>query len=177
MKMIAVVSCISALAMAATMVGAQRAHSRPEQTHFSAEDEEVNVPVKIPDDVWAILKADEYVLTVMENEDPKLDQVPSSWFSASIIHLQSSNQDDLIVEAEGELRGANVNNFWVFLRRPSGTSLVVNGPAHDLIVRRTRWHGYRIIELDSITCCRLDTTWLRLENGRYRDYRHVSRDL
>lgn len=148
-----------------------------EQTHFSAEDERVANPVKVPDNALAILREDAQVKGALDDAQLTATQLPQSWFSTSVIHLHNSIERDLFVEAEGPLVGANIRQFWIFADTPGGMKLVANGAAHDVTIHRVRWRGYRIIELDSMTCCRLDTTWLRLENGKYRDYRHHSRKL
>jgi hypothetical protein len=139
--------------------------------HFSAEDEAVQSPVTIPGDAWAILKADESVRTASENVQDSAIELPRSWFSAAVVHLRSPAEDDLLVEAEGKLRGANVNQFWVFLRTPAGMKLVVNGTAHDLQILTQRRNGYRMIELDSLTCCTISTTWLRYERGEFHVFK------
>jgi hypothetical protein len=155
----------------------QAKHSMVEQTQFNAEDEAVKSPVRIPDDAWTILKADSYVQNVLENANLIPDQLSRSWFSAAIVHLHGDKEKDLLVMAEGELRGANISPFWVFMETPQGMKLVLNTSAHDVLIRSSRWHGYRVIEFDGMTCCEISRTWLRYENGEYRDFRHVTKEI
>jgi hypothetical protein len=100
-----------------------------------------------------------------------------SWFSVAQVRLHGPKEEDLVVEAKGPLSGANVNLFWVFVASPEGLKLVLRAPAHDLILRPEQWGGYRTIELDSMTCCRISTTRLRFERGEFRPYRSVTKDI
>jgi hypothetical protein len=149
----------------------------PEQSHFSAENEGVKSPVRIPDSAWAILKADERVKNVLADENLSADQLPRSWFSAAVVHLHSADEKDIFVAAEGELMGANISPFWLFLDTPQGMKLVLQTSAHDEIIRPERWHGYRVVELVGMTCCEISRTWLRYQNGQYRNYRKTTEDI
>jgi hypothetical protein len=97
-----------ALMMLAGAMSQGKGHPQPEQTEFSAEDAVVNKPVVIPDDVLAILCQDGFVSGTLDSPS---DKIPPSWFSASVIHLGDPREEDLVVEAQGELRGANVIMF------------------------------------------------------------------
>lgn len=170
---------ISVVALSALGACAQvrQTASIQEQTHFSAEDDGVKVPVNIPDDAWAILKSEHDVQGALEDAGFRPDQLPKTWFSASVVHLHSLDEKDLFVAAEGPLVGGNISQFWIFLGTDKGMKLVAEGATHDVFIRPARWRGYRIIELDGMTCCRVDTTWLRFEGGQYKDYRHVSKEI
>lgn len=110
-----------------------------EQRHFSAEDRGVKKSVPIPKDVLAILSKDETVQSVLEGQNILTQNLPRSWFSASAIHLSRPERVDLVVMGQGPLRGANVITFWIFCATPSGYQLVLSAPAHDLLVKNTRW--------------------------------------
>lgn len=140
---------------------------RAEQMQFSVE-EEMEKPTTIPSDVLAILSADEYVRSKLENEDPPRKTAPVSWFSASRIHLTSHpHQTDLIVKGEWPLMGSNVGSFWVFLSTPQGHRLVLMGPAHNLEVKNTFWNKHREIELISMTAAEIHTVLCRFDGKRY----------
>jgi hypothetical protein len=163
-----VLLAVAYLSVGSVMALGQTKRSLPsEQTHFSAEDEAVKRPTAIPADVMAQLTQDSYVRQAMENGDPPLKQPPASWFSASVVHLGGADEKDLVVMAEGELRGANVVNYWVFRLLPGGAQLVLNGPAHDLMVLKSRWNGLCKIELESATAIKLHTVILRFDGNRY----------
>jgi hypothetical protein len=142
-------------------------HSSTEQTHFSAEDEGVEKPAVIPGDVLVILKQDRRVRNFMKNEEPPSQGLPLSWFSASAVHLSNPREEDLVVVGVGELRGANVSTFWVFRPTTHGHELIMMAPAHDLVVTRARWNGYREIELLSATATKVQTVLLRFDGKRY----------
>ena len=149
----------------------------PEQTHFSAEDESVKNPIAIPDDVLALLRQDKMVRSSLEYEGIPPEKLPLSWFSASAIHLSGPGEPDLIVAAEGPLMGANVENFWVFRHTDHGYDLVLNAPAHDLIVVRTVWNKLREIEVLGATAASVHTVRLRFDGRRYVLYRDKWEDI
>jgi hypothetical protein len=153
-----------------------RPHSL-EQLHFSAEDPGVKVPAIVPGDVLAILQEDEMVRAAVEDERPPAKKAPTSWFSASEIHLRSADEVDFIVMAEGPLGGANVTTFWVFVFTAEGYQLALTAPAHDLIVENQRLKGYRNIELTSMTAVQISTVLLRFDGKRYTEYRSKSEPI
>jgi hypothetical protein len=162
------VLAVCVVATTAAWAGAQGKQSpSPEQTHFSAEDDGVAHPVTLPDDVLKALEKDERVRTSMESSDPPVQTPPSSWFSASKVHLASQEEDDLVVLAEGELRGANVIMFWVFRKTGQGFELVLEAPAHDLEIRKRRSNGYRDIEIVAMTASEVHTVLYRFDGKRY----------
>jgi hypothetical protein len=138
-----------------------------EQMQFSAEDSGVKRPITIPDDVLAILRQDKLVRNVLENEETPVAKLPSSWFSASEVHLSNSTETDLIIVAEGPLAGANVDVFWVFVPAVHGHDLVLTAPAHDLIVRKARWKGYREIEMSGETAVEFSSVLFRWDGRKY----------
>jgi hypothetical protein len=138
-----------------------------EQRHFSAEDISVEKPVPIPDSVLTILREDEMVRIALANESIAAENIPLSWFSASAIQLSSPKNVDIVVMGEGSLHGSNVTTFWVFCATPHGYKLVLTAPAHDLIVKSTRWKGHRDIELTSMTAVQTSTVLFRFDGERY----------
>jgi len=151
---------------------ARSQHPKPsEQLHFSAEDPSVLHPVSIPDDVMAMLREDEMVRTNLEDEESPPEKLPSSWFSASAVHLSGGKSADLVVVANQPLAGANVTTFWVFRSTSSGHELVLTAPAHDLIIKSSRSKEYRDIELMSATAVNVTSIVLRFDGNRYFEYR------
>jgi len=148
-----------------------------EQRHFSAEEDGVKKPIPIPEAVLATLKQDEHICSVLEYENISAEKIPASWFSASAIHLNRPDQLDLVVMGIGPLRGANVITFWVFATTARGYELVLMAPAHDLIVKNTRWKGYREIELVSMTALEISTVLVRFDGERYKEYRARSEHI
>jgi hypothetical protein len=144
------------------------------QLHFSAEDARVEKPVPIPESVLAVLRTDEMVRVALANENISAEKIPLSWFSASAIHLSSSERAGLVVMAEGPLHGSNVTTFWVFCATARGYKLVLTGLAHDLTVKNTRWKEHRDIVLASMTAAQISTVSFRFEGERYAEYKTKS---
>lgn len=159
--LVAFVICDAAVGQGKT----KRVHS--EQRHFSAEVDSMENPVPIPDDVLSILKKDEGVLNILESDGIPSTSLSLLWFTAAAVHLHSPSQTDLIVMGIGELRGGNVNRFWVFRSAAHGYELVLNDSTHDLFVKNTRWKGYRDIELVSMTAVDVSTTLCRFNGHEY----------
>jgi hypothetical protein len=141
-----------------------------EQMEFSAEDNGVKRPAPIPELVLLILRKDEGVRIALENENIPAEKMPQSWFSASKIHLNGSEQVDLVVMGEGPLRGSNVITFWVFCGTSHGYELVLTAAAHNLLVTNKRWKAHREIELVSATSARISSVGFRFNGKRYAEY-------
>jgi hypothetical protein len=149
----------------------------PEQTEFSAEDQAVKKPAKIPDDVLALLGQDERVKNALDDAKIPPAELPTSWFSASAIHLSDPVQLDLIVAGEGPLKGGFVEGFWVFCHSEHGYRLVLYAPAHDLVVTETYWNGYREIEMSTESADVLTSVFFRWDGKRYIDFQEKSHKL
>lgn len=134
-----------------------RSVARQEQTHFSAEQADVGVPVQrpvdLPDSALQVLRTDKRV-AICRGEENLPNGIPARWFIASEIHLDGPDEVDLIVQprmidenpTENRcLFGANIAPFWVLRQAPPGYTLVLEIDAHDLKVRATRSKGYRDI--------------------------------
>jgi hypothetical protein len=133
--------------------------SRSEQTHFTTEDERVQHPIKIPESVLAIIDEDENML------------------SASEVHLAGPSEKDIVVMAVGSLRGANITSFWVFRPTDRGFEMLLDAPAHDLIVKNSRSNGYRDIELLSATAVVVSTVIVRFDGKKYQTYKTRSETI
>lgn len=169
---------VAALILACLAVGTSIAQNRPlrnrEQTSFSAGDEGVKNPIPVPAAVLSLLALEDRVKTSMEDNDTPPSIPPQEWFSASVIHLGSSQEADLIVQAKGPLVGANIDTFWVILQTSKGPVVALTAPVHDLMVRRTRSNGYRDIEVFSATAIECSTTVLRFDGTKYEVFRSNS---
>jgi len=137
------------------------------QSYFSAEDSSVEKPIPLPQDVRATLSKDELVRNEAENDGIPINAIPSSWFSASVVHLTSPSKGDLLVVAQGPLRGSNVTTFWVFAGSRDGFQLVLTAPAHDLRIRSSRSRAYRDIETTSMTASQVASDVYRFNGKRY----------
>ena len=56
--------------------------AEPEQVRFSAGDESVTRPIRVPDEIVEILKNDGAVRQVLESEHLSAGRLPMSWFAA-----------------------------------------------------------------------------------------------
>jgi hypothetical protein len=142
-----------------------------EQLSFSAEDDGVKNPVVIPRDVLAILSKDKLVREELEHEGLPAEEIPSSWFSASAIHLSHANAAYLIVMSVGPVQGANTTMFWAFRPTHSGHDLIFTGGGYTLTAKNTRWNGYREIETLSVVMQKLATVVYRFDGTRYTRYK------
>lgn len=141
-----------------------------EQSHFSAEDESVKRPSSLRRDVLSRLASDQYVAETLKQENLTADQLPTSWFLASEVHLQDAAKSDLVVMGTGPLLGANVTTFWVFGDTTHNLKMLLKATAHDLAIKPDRWKDYRNIEIDSITADRVSTVRFRFNGSVYTPY-------
>jgi hypothetical protein len=125
---------------------------------FSMEDEYSNETSLIPEGIWKALTQDSSVREVMSNELPRATEPPRSWFRCHRITLGNRSQTDFIIQGSDRLAGANVTSFWVFIQSPQDYELVLDLPAHDLIVARESHQGYRNIKAAAMTAVRLSMT-------------------
>jgi hypothetical protein len=174
---IATFSLAAILVMSTSLRGTGKGPHASEQMHFSAEEAGVKKPVALPADVLSILRKDKMVRNVLENEGIPPEEIPLSWFSASAVHLTRSHKQDLVVVAEGPLAGGNVVTFWVFSVTNHGYELVLTAPAHDLIVKSTRWNGFRDIELTSMSAVQINSVLCRFDGKKYAGYRTKSEQI
>ena len=138
-----------------------------EQSSFSAENDSVQKPVAIPQDVLTALSRDSLVRAELKDRKIPAERIPASWFSASAIHLGNARETDLIVMSVGPVHGANVTMFWAFRPAASGHELVFTGGGHDLRVKNTRRNGYRDIEALGITMLKPWSDLYRFDGKKY----------
>jgi hypothetical protein len=155
----------------------QQSASFREQLVFSAEDSSVKKPVAIPNGVLAMLRRDETVRSVLENENLPPESLPSTWFAGSLLHLADKSNNDLIVVAGPPVSGGNVALFWVFRSVGHEYQLVLSAPAHSLRVLNTRSKGYRDIELVSLSALEYSRTVCRFGGEKYTKYKTESRPI
>lgn len=162
--------CASIVFLATLGASAQTHPSQKEQTNFSAENEHLQYPCPIPPEVIEILRKDGGIGEELDENSP--NGAPySNLLEASIIHLRSPSQNDMIVVANGALAGANVTRFWILTQTAEGMKLVVNGAgAHDLEIKNERNHGYRNIVLLSATAVTWTETVLHFDGNLYREF-------
>jgi len=151
--------------------------SKSEQQQFSAVDAGVERPIPLPNDVLDILRKDDDVRQMLEAQEIPPEKLPSSWFSASAIHLRSRVETDIVVKGEPPVLGANVTTFWVFCPSTSGHELVLKASALTLGVGKKRWNRYLEIDMSSATASVLSTISFRFDGKRYVWYRDISEPI
>jgi hypothetical protein len=143
----------------------QRAET--EQTHFRAVDVSVKKPTPIPKEIQDLLIKDESVHEVLDSESPAFKTLPTSWFSASVVHLGSPSEKDMVLVGRGPMQGSNVTQYWLFRKKGSGYVKVLSAHALDLILLDKRWNGLREVELLSATGVKIHTVILRFDGKQY----------
>jgi hypothetical protein len=130
------VAAIVTTSLAATQKQRPSKESPREQADFGADQEKLDRPVPVPDQV---------VQAIRDVDKAPPDELPAEWLLASGIHLDGPNEIDLIVLGTGGLRGAHTVPFWVFRKKQTGYELVLATGGDGLSVLKTRWKGFREI--------------------------------
>lgn len=136
---------------------------REEQTFFSADDQSVERPVAIPDNVLGILKRTEKISSDEQSSDSLL---------ASQIRLGGGGESGLLVIGVG-LRDAHYAPFWLFRKTTRGYDLVLafRGDGLEVLNEKTNTHrdiaAYRFAEANG------STTIYRFDGTKYRRFRTV----
>ena len=141
--------------------------SHDEQSHFGAEVR-VSRPVKLHPDVLSTLRKDKRSQTCLrKGQSP--ENIPSSWFVASAIHLDDDKATDVIVGAANPcLLGANIAPFWVFRNTGGGYQLVLQVETLSLDVLKSRTHGVRDIRTVAATANTTSTVDYSIDDGVYK---------
>lgn len=149
-----------------------------DQWHFSAENDGPSPKVEIPAAVLRSISHEDWVREVMSNGNPPLKEVPRSWLVGTKVRLKGPGEDDLVVQAtDWRLAGANITTFWVFRMKGDQAELLLEISTHDLLIGPHRKGGYLTVEADSATASTYSTVWLRMENGKYIEYREKTGEL
>jgi hypothetical protein len=174
----AIAMMVIAVAAGPRPTGAQKPHTAQVQMTFNAEDDGVQHPVALPEQVKALLRQQDAVQYQLKDANLEASQLPDSWFSASAIHLHADgSQPDLIVQAEGPLLGANVDTFWILLASDNGYRLVLTISTHSLNVLPARWKGYRRLEVADTTCCAIGIARYRFNGTGYEKYEEKTKNI
>jgi hypothetical protein len=117
-----------------------------EQRGFGAEEQHFRRPFALPHSILDILSREDMVKGALEDKDVAPEQLPASWFQASVVHLAVPAEEDIVVKGVCPVCGANVAPFWVF--RPAGTGYekILFAGGLGLQVKQHRTNGYLDIE-------------------------------
>jgi len=140
------------------------------QVRFSAE-EPIKSPTPIPTGVLNILRNDSRVRSCLASNERR-ENIPATWFVASMIDLSGHTQSGLLVTARNPcLFGANVNPFWIFLNGLSGHRLVFSVSALSIEILSRKTYGNRDIRAEAATAREVLTGIYRFDGRRYRLWR------
>ena len=79
--------------------------------------------------------------------------------------------------AMAPLTGGNVDSFWIFRETPHGYELIMNAAVHDLWIKKTRWKGYREIELVSMSASQISSAICRFDGKKYVGHKSKLEDI
>jgi hypothetical protein len=183
---------ILAVGLSVNPAVAQNLHKIPprqEQSQFSAEQEDVGIPIRrpvsLPDAALQVLRNDKRVALCLERENLP-SGIPVRWFIASEIHLDGPDEIDLVVQprmlrdAPAENRclfGANIAPFWVLRKTAQAYTVVLEIDAHDLSVLNTRWKRYRNIEAYAMTAGDVHSILYRFDGQKYVPHRKEKKHI
>jgi hypothetical protein len=150
-----------------------------EQTSFDAEPSSpITRAVSLPESALQILAQDSTVVACMKESPIPSEASLASWFIASEIHLDGSDEADLVVlpVAQGvppmcfhSVEG--IGWFWVFRQVHAHYELVLKTSGLGLFIRDARHHGYRDIQSGAAFGTHSSQTTYRFDNGKYREFR------
>jgi hypothetical protein len=150
-----------------------------EQSRFAVEGIPIEKPKDVPESVLKILRKDDYVVGCLR-QGQSVSEIPTSWFVGSEIHLDGSDQIDLIVVPRqlapkkdeptdnACLYGANVAPFWVFRQTSGQPTLVLEISAAGLKVLNAKTNGCRHIRTWSSTALTRTISYFRFDGHQYR---------
>jgi hypothetical protein len=143
-------------------------HAPQEQSTFTAENDQMDRPIKVPENVLQILGGDGHVANAMKTAGVGGSRPPADWFSASEIHLANQGELDIIVIGASRMRGANINPFWLFRKIQGGYQLVLTTAAHELAVLDTKSDGFRDVRVYTMTADTVVTTTFKFNGRNYQ---------
>lgn len=128
-----------------------------EQTRFATEEipgkPRVKHPAPLPSEIAQLLKVDKAVTSCLHDNPLASSQSLSSWFIASVIHLDGPTQPDLVIvpSFRGEEQmcfqtPAGIGQFWVFGQSEGKYGIVLQTWANSLVILKSKTSGYRDIE-------------------------------
>ncbi|MGA8871157.1 MAG: hypothetical protein WB460_08460 [Candidatus Acidiferrales bacterium] len=158
-------------------------HHQSEQTSFGAEaipgEVLVKNPVEVPKTALLVLQGalSRGALNCVRFEKVRPEEIPSSWFVASEIHLDGPNEIDLIIRPQALpespspnrcLFGAHAVPFWILVKADEGYRLLLKTTGDALQIMDQRTRGYRDIEVWSLTAATRTALILKFDGNRYQ---------
>jgi hypothetical protein len=140
--------------------------SPPEQRVFSGSP--VQHPVNLSPEVLRVLLASHPAKETFEimNDSEKHD--PSKLFQAAEVHLNSSDEVDLVVIGLGPMRGAESLWFWVVRSARKSPEVILFSGGGSLEVTDKKTHGYKDIGVVWMSSSETETTVYQFDGMFYR---------
>jgi hypothetical protein len=132
-------------------VAAQSKHATGEQRTFGAEDQSPKHPIPLPAGVKDLLRHDDYVADSLRSENLTADQLPDSWFMASVVHLAGLHEEDIVVLGKCPVCGANFVPFWAFRPYNDEYQKILFTGVLGATIDSKRSNGYRNISTGIVT--------------------------
>lgn len=175
------ISCLITMSVDLT---SKEKRGQNEQSGFSVEQELVPIekPSHLPQEALQVLAKEVGVASCLENEGVSSDQLPSSWFIVSEIHLDGPNEVDLVVLPNLASKpqqhpgpavcflGANTGQFWIIRKTPSGYQLVLSLFTDALTVLDSRSKRLRDIEAVTVSVHGETTSLFKFNGEQYKLY-------
>jgi hypothetical protein len=132
---------------------------------FSAEDDQVPHPARIPDAVFTALK--QSGLKAWSADDGGMPE--REWFSAEMLQAPSAHVDLYMVMAAGPLRGANVNEFWLvrYDNASRKAAILWDAAQHDVWLRYRPGTRYPDIHAAKMSAVRIWQADFRMSGDHY----------
>lgn len=139
----------------------QGQRGQDEQSTFAVEEipgePRVKHPIAVPDTVVELLQTDEGVKSCLKDNSLDSGQSLSSWFVASLIHLDGPREADVIVVPS--FRGhesmcfqtpAGIGLFWIFRQNAQRYELALRTWGGGLEILTSRTNGYRNVQTGTL---------------------------
>jgi hypothetical protein len=102
------------------------------------------------------------------DQDPPIPKLTREGLEATVVHLHSPNERDLVVVGSGApFIGANVGPYWVIRDLPTGPEVVLSTIALGLDIQKTTSNGFRSVEASSATAGEVFTTTFHFNGEKY----------
>jgi len=135
---------LGAIGLAGVPANTQQANS---PAVFSSEEDSIPGAVALPECARTWLARDAHVSRRLDSLHLSLAQLPGEWFTAGAVNLGKPNEKLLVVMGTGELRGANINPFWILRWPGQSCALLLATAAHHLEFLDTKTNGLPDVQI------------------------------
>lgn len=122
--------------------------SSTETQDFFHMEEKILKPVEIPSEVLRLLESGK---TSIADACKLNGRIINECYEGGKADLNGNDLPDFVIIGRGKMSGANITPFWIFLAAESGSRLVLETAAHDLVIGTKETNGLFDISTASIT--------------------------